>query len=179
MRYALVLLLTLVLPVGLSAQRGRGAGAGQAAMANRAALERQIVQRFVEQSSRAMGLKASDQGRFEQILRQGNERRRTLAERGIALRQQLMEAIRTPSTSDDDFRRILDDIDRLREEEHAQWRADQNAVAEVLTTPRQRAVFTARWLRLQEVIRDVIAQRPGPGGGLGPMWDTLPPLPGG
>ena len=177
MRYAWMFVLLLLLPWGASAQR-RGAGAGgQGALMNRALLERQIVQRFAEQSSRAMGLGTDERGRFERILREGNERRRGLAQRGVDVRRRLVEAIADSATPDTEFREILEEIDRIREEEHAQWRADQTAIGGMLT-PRQKAVFTARWLRFQEVIRDVIAQRPGPAG-QGMMRDTFPPLPDG
>jgi hypothetical protein len=170
-----MVLLLLLLPVGASAQRGRAGGQG--AMMNRAMLERQIVQRFAEQSSRAMGLGTDERGRFERILRDGNERRRELAQRGVNVRRRLVEAIADSATPDREFREILDEIDRIREEEHAQWRADQTAIGGMLT-PRQKAVFTARWLRFQEVIRDVIVQRPGPGG-QGMVRDTFPFLPDG
>jgi Spy/CpxP family protein refolding chaperone len=178
MKCAWIVLLLLALPVGASAQRGRAAGAGgQGAMMNRAMLERQIVQRFAEQSSRAMGLGTDERGRFERILRDGNEHRRELAQRGVNVRRRLVEAIADSATPDSEFREILDEIDRIREEEHAQWRADQTAIGGMLT-PRQKAVFTARWLRFQEVIRDVIVQRPGPGG-QGMVRDTFPFLPDG
>lgn len=165
MRIALTLLMILLLPGSLSAQRGRGragagVGAGQGARMNRMALERQIMQRFVEQSSREMGLGQAERGRFAEILQRGAEQRREFAQRGANLRQQLMEAIRDPATSDARFSEILGEIARLREEEHALWRADQEAMGEMFT-PRQRALYTARWLRLQEVIRDVMNQRQG------------------
>lgn len=173
MRLALTVLMILVLPMSLSAQRGRGgragavAGAGQAGRMNRMMLERQIMQRFVEQSSREMGLGQAERGKFADILRRGVEQRREFAERGANLRQQLMEAIGDPETTDARFGEILTQIDQLREDENAAWRADQEAVSEIFT-PRQRALYMARWLRLQEVIRDVMNQRQGGAGGFSP-----------
>ncbi|MGD8278256.1 MAG: hypothetical protein PVH00_09535, partial [Gemmatimonadota bacterium] len=73
MRYAIALVVLLVVPLPISAQRGRAAGPpgmGQGAqMRNRIALERQIVRRFVEQSGREMGLSAAQRDRLETILR--------------------------------------------------------------------------------------------------------------
>jgi len=180
-RYAIALVVLLVLPLPVSAQRGRMAGppgmGQQAQLRNRIALERQIVRRFVEQSGREMGLSTAQRDRLETILREGNDRRRDLAQRGVELRRRLMLAIRSPDTPDTTFVNILDSIDRLREEENAQWRADQDSIRDMFS-PRQRALFTAGWLRLQETIRDVISQRPmGAGRGAG-ATDTLPTRPG-
>jgi hypothetical protein len=179
-RYAIAVAVLLLLPLPVSAQRGRGAGppgmGQQAQMRQRIALERQIVRRFVEQSGREMGLDAEQRTRLETILREGNDRRRDLAERGVELRRRLMLAIRDPDTPDTTFTNILESIDRLREEENAQWRADQDSIRDMFS-PRQRALFTAGWLRLQETIRDVISQRPMGMGRGAAAADTLPRLP--
>jgi len=179
-RHAIVLAGLLLLPLPVSAQRGRMAGppgmGQQAQMRQRIALERQIVRRFVEQSGREMGLDAEQRTRLETILRAGNDRRRDLAARGVELRRRLMLAIRAPDTPDTTFTNILESIDRLREEENAQWRADQDSIR-YMFSPRQRALFTAGWLRLQETIRDVISQRPMGAGRGAAALDTFPRLP--
>ena len=151
------------LPAGLSAQvRGRRPPPRLEAQArpNRAALERQILQRFVEQSGREIGLNGSTQTRLQQILNESNARRRQINQEGVALRQSLMDAIRNPQTTDEEFASILTEIDGLREREQELWRSDQQALSNELT-PRQRALFTVRWLRFQENIRDLIDRRQG------------------
>ncbi len=179
MRYAIALAVLLALPSPVAAQRGGRVGGppgmGQGAqMRNRVMLERQIVSRFVEQSGREMGLSAEQRDRLETILRAGNDRRRDLAERGVELRRNLMMAIRNPATPDSTYVGILDSIERLRDQENAQWKADQDSIRDMFS-PRQRALFTAGWLRLQETIRDVISQRPLGAGRAGVARDTLPP----
>jgi hypothetical protein len=86
------------------------------------------------------------------------------------LRQKLTEALRDSRTSDDQFSDILDDIDELRGREHELWKREQDRLSKTLT-PRQRAQFMVRWLRLQDTIRDMIDQRTGGGEG-GDLLDT-------
>lgn len=181
MRYAIALVVLLALPMPVAAQRAGRAGGppgmGQGAqMRKRVTLERQIVRRFVEQSGQEMGLSAQQRNRLETILRAGNDRRRDLAERGVELRRSLMMSIRNPDTPDSTFVRILDSIEQLRDQENAQWKADQDSIQDMFS-PRQRALFTAGWLRLQETIRDVISQRPPGPGRAGAARDTFPPPP--
>jgi hypothetical protein len=162
-KVVLVVILVACMPAGLSGQvRGRRPPPRLEAQArpNRAALERQILQRFVEQSGTEIGLSGPTKTRLQQILNESNARRRQINQEGIALRQRLMDAIRNPQTSDDEFASILGEIDGLREREHELWRSDQEALSRELT-PRQRALFTARWLRFQENIRDLIDRRQG------------------
>jgi hypothetical protein len=162
-KFLFIAVLATCLPAGLAGQvRGRRPPPRLDAQArpNRAALERQILKRFVEQSGREIGLNPPTQNRLQQILNESNARRRQINQEGIAIRQRLMDAIRNPQTSDDEFARILAEIDALREREHELWRSDQEALSKELT-PRQRALFTVRWLRFQENIRDLIDRRQG------------------
>ena len=162
-RFVLIAMLVACLPGNIAGQvRGRGRPPRLDAQArpNRAALERQILQRFVEQSGREMGLNGPTQTRLQQILNESNARRRQINQEGVQLRQRLVDAIRNPQTTDGDFAAILTEIDALREREHELWRDDQQLLAKELT-PRQRAVFMVRWLRFQENIRDLIERRQG------------------
>jgi hypothetical protein len=171
------LLIALVPQPGAAQMRG-GRGRqqqrldGQAGM-NRAQLERQILQRFVEQSGREIGLNGPTQSRLQQILNESNARRRELTQEGAQLRQRLIAAVRSSDTSDEEFSSILADIDALREREHELWRKDQESLSKELT-PRQRALFTVRWLRFQENIRDLIDRRQGGGGGPPPPEGGAP-----
>lgn len=178
------LFVAMLVPVGVQAQGGRrGGGPPPQRMEmqnqNRRALERQILQRFVEQSGREMGLDARAKTELGRILDTTNDQRRTLAVESAQLRQKLVEALRDARTTDEQFRDILDEIEDLRGREHDLWKREQDQLSKTLT-PRQRAQFMARWLRLQDSIRDLIEQRSGGD----PMLDTaafveplLPPGP--
>jgi hypothetical protein len=155
---ALVLALA---PAHLDAQvAGRAGNRLQGGPARRMQLQRQVVQRFVDQSSRELGLSAQQRGRIEQILLANNNRRQELFEQGVQLRMRLAQGLRNPNTSDDELNRILNEMVELREREHQMWRQEQQELAATLP-PRQRAQLTMRLLRLQERIRQMIDERPG------------------
>jgi hypothetical protein len=169
----IAVLLAALVPAGLEAQgRGRAGGPPRSDLQNpnRRNLERQILQRFVEQSGQEMGLNPNARTELGRILDDTNEQRRALAIESVQLRQKLTEALRNSRTSDDQFSDILDDIDELRGREHELWKREQDRLSKTLT-PRQRAQFMVRWLRLQDTIRDMIDQRTGGGEG-GDLLDT-------
>lgn len=163
-RMLIAVLLAVLVPGGVEAQGGRrGAGPPprmELQNQNRRALERQILQRFAEQSGREMGLNAQARTELGRILDTTNDERRALAVESAQLRQKLAEALRDPRTTDDQFKDILDEIEDLRSREHELWKQEQDRLSKTLT-PRQRAQFMARWLRLQDNIRDLIEQRSG------------------
>lgn len=165
----IAILIAALAPAAAQAQGRRGGPPPRADLQspNRRMLERQIIQRFVEQSGQEMGLNTDARTRLGRILDDSNEQRRTLAVESVQLRQKLTEALRNPSTTDDQFRDILDEITDLRGREHDLWKHEQDQLSKALT-PRQRAQFMVRWLRLQDNIRSLIDQRPGGG----PLLDT-------
>ncbi len=156
---AAVLMMCLV-PGGLMAQRG------QMQMNRRAQLEQRIVQRFMDQSSREIGLDARERGRVEAWLQSSQERRRNLAADAAETRRRLMAAVVDPQTDDATFASLLDEFETIREREHRQWQQDQTELKSLLP-PRKRAQMTVRLLRLQETIRSMIEERREPGGGPG------------
>lgn len=76
-------------------------------------------------------------------------------------RLRLLAALRSPETGDAEFARRFEELRALRDRDHSNWLEEQDSLAAVLT-PRQRAQFLARWLMLQENIRDVMARRRPP-----------------
>jgi len=171
-RVIVAALLVMLVPAGVRAQgrRGRAGGPPRLEMQNqnRRALERQILDRFVEQSGREMGLDADAKAELGRILDSSNDERRALAVEAVQLRQKLMEALRDSRTTDARFREILDAINEVRGREHDLWKHEQDMLSKTLS-PRQRAQFMLRWLRLQDNIRGLIDQRPRGG----PVPDTL------
>jgi len=158
---AVIMLALLALPLSLEAQVARGGNRMQgAAQARRVQLQRQVLQRFVEQNSRELGLSAQERGRIEQILLENNGRREDLFEQALALRLRLAETLRDPRASEDQLNGILNELVELREREHQMWRREQEELARTLPA-RKRAQLTLRLLRLQERIREMIDQRPG------------------
>lgn len=155
-----VVVLLLTLPAGLTAQGGRGR---QMQMNRRAQLESRVVQRFVEQSSREIGLDENERRRVGEWLESSQEKRRVLAADATETRRRLMDAVLDPRTDDATFRGILDDLDALREREHQQWKDDQDQLKSMLA-PRKRAELTVRLLRLQDAIRTLIERRDSTGG---------------
>ncbi len=153
---AALLLLPLARP--LAAQQDT-AGAG------RARLERQVLRQFVERTAQQTGMTADQRARIETILRASAERHRERMMAGTRLRRELAAAIGDARTPDAEFTRMLAQIEQLRAQEQDAWREDQRAIAAVLT-PRQRAVFTVRWMEFQERVRGAMGR--GARRGMGP-----------
>jgi uncharacterized membrane protein len=144
----------LLLPVGASAQvppplQQQRMNTGRPD--RRATLERQILQRFVDQSAAEMRLPRERRDRLERWLTESTAERRDLTTRAADLRKRLVDAVGDPATTDAEFERILRDLDALRQREYELWKRDQDELARTLT-PRQRAHFAIRLLRLQEMI---------------------------
>ena len=144
----------LLLPAGVSAQvrtNLQQQRMNASRLERRATLERQILQRFVDQSAAEMRLPRERRDRLERWLTESTATRRDIAGRAVDLRQRLVEAVGDERTTDAEFERILRDLDALRQREYELWKRDQDELARTLT-PRQRAHFAIRLLRLQEMI---------------------------
>ena len=160
-KWMIVALLTVVSAGSVEAQgRGMRARMQNNADMRRATLQREVLERFVERSSRELSLTAAERTRVQEILLQSNERRQTLAQEAIELRRQLNQAMRDPQTSDAALTALLDQLVDLRDREHRMWRDEQDELSRTLP-PRKRAQMTLRLLRLQDDIRAMINQRPG------------------
>ena len=125
-------------------------------------LEAQIFERFLDRVSTEMQLDAQGKDRLRQYLLDSGAKRRELTFRSVMLRRQLMQATREPSTNEDQFRRHMSELRRLRDQEHELARSDDQSLQRMLT-PRQQAIFALSWIQFQERIRDVMMNRP-PGG---------------
>lgn len=125
-------------------------------------LQREIGARFLNHVAAQLKLDAATRSKLEQHLGQSAEGRRDLAERSQILRLQMVRAARDSTTSDAELRRMLSEATALRQREEDQWKADQDALAKILT-PRQHVQFVFMWLRFTEQIRDM-ANRHGPPG---------------
>ncbi len=128
--------------------------------ADRMMLERQIMQRFAREVGSELRLSEDRRSRLEQWLIQSNQRRRDLAREANGLRRQLAEAVRSTNTSDAEFERLLTQIREVRQRELDQLGRDEDELAQTLS-PRQRAEFYLRLARLQERIRQMVAERGG------------------
>lgn len=167
-------LLALLLPTTALAQRGGARGQRMQTQGRQVELQRQVLRRFVEQSGRELQLSTEERTRIEQILVENNTQRRELAQQAATLRRRLAEAVRDSTTTDEQFTAILNEFTALREREHALWRTEQEQIAATLP-PRKRALFTMRWLRLQENIRSMLERRrESPDSGGGPSRDRRP-----
>lgn len=156
----LSMLAALALPVAAAAQPPNMRGGNP--LNRRAVLERQILQRFVQQSATEMRLTPDRRDRLERWLTESSEERRDLAEHAGELRRRLTAAVGDASTSDAEFERILDDMNRLRQREYDLWRKDEEELSRTLT-PRQRAHFALRLLRFQDMIESRRDQQRPPG----------------
>ena len=124
-------------------------------------LEAQIVQRFLDHAAVEMKLDANARTRLEQHLRQSAPARRNLAVQAMQLRGHMLRAVRDESTPDAEFTRLINETTRLRDQEEALWKSDQEALGRILT-PRQHARFIVMWIRFNEQIRDMANKRGGP-----------------
>jgi Spy/CpxP family protein refolding chaperone len=143
--------------VQAQAQVGRGPPG------DRLVLERQIFQRFSQQVGQELRLEAGARGRLEQILLEGSARRRERAREAMELRRTIVEAMRDPQTDDAQFERMFSSLRELRQRENQDWEREEADLARILT-PRQRALVILRLAQLQERVREMIMERPGPRG---------------
>ena len=156
MKKFLLIIGLLLLPAAVSAQ--------QPQMPNqerREQLEAQIVQRFLDNASVEMKLDANSRTRLEQFLRQTAQARRRLAQQSVQLRGHMLRAVRDDATPDAEFERLINETTRLRDQEEAMWKSDQESLRRILT-PRQHARFIVMWMRFNEQIRDMANRRGGP-----------------
>ena len=124
-------------------------------------LEAQIVQRFLDNASVEMKLDANSRTRLEQFLRQTAPARRRLAQQSVQLRGHMLRAVRDEATPEAEFERLINETTRLRDQEEAMWKSDQESLRRILT-PRQHARFIVMWMRFNEQIRDMANRRGGP-----------------
>lgn len=155
--FALTALFALVLPSSAAAQVGTPAPqAGRRAPteAERAEMRERIHTRFLDMVSERLELNATQRTRVAAVLDQNADRRREIAEQGRTLRQEAADLLRSDAPDDARAERILDQLTRLREQELQLWRAEQEALAGVLT-PTQRLELMAIQARFNERVRDV------------------------
>jgi hypothetical protein len=157
---ALLLTVTLaVLPAGLHAQRTQPDAARRAAeQARRDSLEAEISQKFLERLTRDLRLDADQRTRVERIMEGSGQRRRDLMQASLELRGRMHRALRSSTTTDAEFMRLLGDHETLRGREHELWRRDQDELAAVLSA-RQRVQFIISWAGFQETMREILSQR--------------------
>jgi Spy/CpxP family protein refolding chaperone len=154
----LVMFALLLAPVAAAAQ------VPQPQRERREELEAQIVQRFLSNTATQLQLDNESRNRLEQHLRDSAPRRRALAQSTVQLRGQMLRAVRDESTTDAEFSRLISEMTRLRDQEEALWKSDQEALSRILT-PRQHARFVIMWLRFNDQVRDMAMRRPqGPPG---------------
>jgi Spy/CpxP family protein refolding chaperone len=126
----------------------------------RAALEARVIQRFIQQTSEELGVSVEVATRLNDIFRENMAARRRVARTAGEVRQRLQHAVETESANDAQYARMLDELEALRVREHELALAEQAALAALLT-PRQRAILTVHWLRMQDNMREVMLRRGG------------------
>lgn len=153
-----IVVLALMLPTAALAQsNGRNS---PPTAEQRAALEARVIQRFIQQTSEELGVTVETATRLNTIFRDNMAARRRVARSAGELRRRLQDAVKTDGANDAQFARMLDELEALRVREHELALAEQAALAELLS-PRQRAILTVHWLRMQENMREVMSRRGG------------------
>jgi Spy/CpxP family protein refolding chaperone len=153
------LILLVAAPALAQAQQSAPDPARRAAIeARRDSLETEIMNRFMEQLNRELRLDPRQRARAERTLRTGALRRRELMRESGELRAELHRALRSNTTPDAEFHRLLNEHEALRQREHELWRTEQEELARIFT-PRQRAHFLVQWVRFQDTVREILAQQ--------------------
>lgn len=152
------------------------AAAQRPGQGHRAALEAQVLQRFMDRVSERLQLDPEQRGQLEQVLRDNEVQRRALQRDATTLRRDLADAVRNPDTKPGEFDRLLGRMADLRVRDAKLWRDEQSALAHVLS-PRQRAEFIGLRLQFYEMVQRLRRQRGMPGGppGPGPGAPGVPP----
>lgn len=163
-------ILALMIP-GAAAAQGRGPDPNR-----RTELEQQIRHRFLAQLADRLGLTEEQQFRVQEVMDEGAEARRQLAEESRTLRLELMQAVRDDDTPMARFEAILEQLDGIRSREQAIADREEARLAEFLDA-RQRAVLLMMRMQFNDRIRQMRGgmmrgEGPpmppgGPGGGMG------------
>lgn len=154
----ILMLMLLALPVVAEAQ---GLGQGGRRDPRHDMLQGQIVQRFMNHVSSELNLDQAARGKLQEHMKQSGEARRALAERSTDLRLKLLVATRDSATTDAEFRKLLGEVNALRQREEELFTKDQENLSKLLT-PRQQARFVFMWLRFQEQVREMAVRPQGP-----------------
>jgi Spy/CpxP family protein refolding chaperone len=169
-----VVVLALMIP-GLVTAQGRGPDPDR-----RAQLEEQIRQRFLRSVADRLELTETQRERVREVMAEGAEARRELANDARALRMELLQAVRADTTPMTRFEAILERLESVRARETEIEQREDAALAEFLDA-RQRAVlimmrmqFNDRVRRMRGMPGRVPGGVPGgpPGGPGGPPGET-------
>lgn len=134
-----------------------------AAGQEREALQRQVVQRFMENVRVSAGLTDTQFDQFQRVLRQAFDARAQLAQKEREIWSALEGQMRPGIAADaDSVARLLDALVAVETERTRQVREEQQAFAQFLT-PVQRAQVTMAFRRLQQQIERIRQGRALPG----------------
>jgi hypothetical protein len=151
--------IALLLPAGAVAQIRQPPNAEKQRYSERADLQAQVYSTFMDRATERMRLAGTNRGRLETLMRENEDRRVALGRESAELYRQLAYALSVRSTSDAEFTRLLDRVTELRQRELDLWRAEQTALARVLT-PRQRAEFMGLRAEFFERVQALRFQKP-------------------
>jgi Spy/CpxP family protein refolding chaperone len=159
-----LMVLLLLAPYAAHAQQSGPDPTRRAALeARRDSLESALMQRFIDQLTRELRLDTDQRNQTERIMRDGGAQRRELMRSSGELRARLHRALRSNSTTDAEFTRLVAEQEALRQRESELWRREQDELARVLT-PRQRVHFLVQYARFHDHVREILAQQMRPGG---------------
>jgi Spy/CpxP family protein refolding chaperone len=127
----------------------------------RAALEAQVLDRFVDRAATALSLSDEQRTRLTGVVQQNAARRRDLAHEAAVARRDLARALRNGRTSDADFSQLLARIDSLRTDEQ-QLEQDEDAQLRRILNPRQHAQFLVLRARFNQRVMQLLRSRKPP-----------------
>jgi hypothetical protein len=157
----LVALAPLVSPAhGQTPPRARGQDV-EAMQQRRAQLEQQVRHQFLAQAAERLALDAGQREQLEAVLRRGAEARRALAQESRQLRIELLRNVADERTTIAAHQSLLDRMRNLQSREQELERRETAALAEFLDA-RQQAQFLVLRMRMNERVRGMRGQRPGP-----------------
>lgn len=128
-------------------QRLQGAR-GQATPQQRAQMRQRIEARFAQIVAERLSLDDAQQTRLRSVMAKGVERRRQLAQRGVALRREAAAALGDETDAAPAGARsadaILRDLSALRREELKLWEDEQNELASFLSADQRLRLLELR-----------------------------------
>ena len=157
--------LAVLLAAGVAEAQQRGLGPGQHPQ-ERQQLERRVRARFAEMMQQRLGLSAEESERLDSTVESFMERRQRLVADEQALRRRMEAIALEQEPTEAEARTLIDRMQQLREEEVRLFRAEQEALLQVLTP-----VQLVRFHAMREQLGQRIQQLRG---GMGPMTGRPP-----